>query len=261
MKIASTRSMIGIHMSNTRNQKYKRCIGIVGGVGPLASADFFAKILQLAQNDSDIPAKKDQDFPRIIMDCNSQIPDRTNALLYGGESPVDELVETAQNLVRAGAQLIVIPCNTAHAFLREVQEKVQIPIINMIEEVGDEIRRLFPKYRKIGIMATTGTVKSRIYDNAFIKRGLTPLYLEEDLQEKYVMEAIYGCEGIKAGHLELPRKLLSSAAHLLEKRGAEAIIMACTEIPLALEKTNVPLIDSNIVLAKSVLRQAILPGP
>lgn len=236
-------------------QRYKR-IGVVGGVGPLATADFFAKVLQLAQTDPEIPAKKDQDFPRIIVDCNGQIPDRTKALLYGGESPVNALVETAQNLVMAGAQLLAIPCNTAHAFLMDVQAQVQVPIVNMIEEVADEIIRSLPKCRKIGILATTGTIKSRVYDNAFIKRGLMTLNLDGDVQEKYVMEAIYGLEGIKAGQLELPRKLLSAAVQMLEDIGAEVIVIACTEIPLALEKANVPLIDSNTVLAKAVLRQA-----
>lgn len=235
--------------------RYKR-IGIVGGVGPMATADFFKKILQFAQADPEFPAKTDQDFPRVIVDCNGQIPDRTKALLYGGPSPVAALVETAQNLQLAGAEVLAIPCNTAHAFLAEVQAQVDVPIVNMIEEIAAELKSTFPTCRQVGILATTGTVKSRVYDRVLLDCGLNPLHVDEDVQEKYVMEAIYGKTGVKAGHLEQPRKLLTASAQYLEKKGAQVIIMACTEIPLALETAKVPLIDGNAILAKAVLREA-----
>ncbi|GAH53208.1 unnamed protein product, partial [marine sediment metagenome] len=108
----------------------EKIIGILGGMGPEATVDLFHKIIKFT------PAKKDQDHFRIIIDNNPKIPDRTAAILGKGEDPLPALQETARNLEKAGVDFIIIPCNTAHYFLPQIQKSVNIPVLNMIEETA-----------------------------------------------------------------------------------------------------------------------------
>lgn len=224
-------------------------IGILGGMGPAATVDLFQKIIAVT------PAAVEQDYLRIVIDCNPKIPDRTRAIFSQGEDPTRALIETAQNLERAGADFILIPCNTAHYFLDRVQNAVGIPIINMIAETVKELREEFPWVKRVGLMATSGTIRSKLYHNEFFNAGVEVISADETL----VMEAIYGPDGIKAGNLqEKPRQLLLQAAQNLTESGAEAVIAGCTEIPLVLKKDMlpVPLLDPAEVLATVAVRKA-----
>ena len=108
-------------------QKHKKTLGIIGGMGPLATAHFYQVLIRQTE------AEHDQDHPRVFIDSNPQIPDRTLALIGKGPSPVPAIIETAQNLVKMGAHLLAMPCITAHAFFPEIQESVKIPVIHMLE--------------------------------------------------------------------------------------------------------------------------------
>ena len=230
----------------------EKIIGILGGMGPEATGDLFLKIIKAT------PAKRDQNHLRIIIDNNPKIPERTSAILGKGKSPLKQLQETLHNLEKAGAEVIAMPCNTAHYYYNELQASANVPIINMISETVAHIYQNFPNIKKVGLLATTGTVKSRIYHKAITKMGvITP----DDSEQEIVMDAIYGEQGIKAGFTQgKSRNALLEVAKGLINRGAEAIIIGCTEVSLVLtqEDLPVPLIDALQVLAEAVIREAKL---
>ena len=226
--------------------------GIIGGVGPSASAQLYSLI------NAHTPAEKDQDHLRLIIDSHPQIPDRTQAILHGGESPEEALFESAQILKNAGADFIAIPCNTAHYFMPKVAQKAEIELVNMIEETGKTI--LQHGFKKVGILSTSGTAKSKIYQQVLEKLGIITVIPDEIGIEKE-MEAIYGKEGIKAStKFEKSKKNKSLFVEViddLEEQGAEAIIMGCTEIPLCLENNDstLPLINPTEILAKAIIKR------
>ena len=227
----------------------EKIVGILGGMGPESTADFFLKVIQTTS------AKKDQDHLRIIIDNNPKIPDRTLALVGKSESPLEELKATIRNLERAGADIIAIPCNTAHYYYDELQQSTNIPIINMISETEKHICREFPNIRRIGLLATTGTIKGEVYHK--IMKDLTIIIPNEALQER-VMNATYGSGGIKAGYREDPRRYILEVAEALVKEGADAVIMGCTEVSLVLGEDDLPVpqIDPLQILAEAVVREA-----
>jgi aspartate racemase len=227
----------------------EKIIGILGGMGPEATIDLFYKIIKFT------PAEKDQEHLRIIIDNNPKIPDRTAAILGKGEDPLPALQETAQNLEKAGADFIVIPCNTAHYFLSSIQESVNIPVLNMIEETAKETKKRIPQIKKVGLLASIGVYKSEIYHQRFKKFNIEVISPEEKDKEE-IMKVIYT---IKAGDLSkrVKKNILKITQKLIDK-GAEAIIAGCTEIPLILKEgdVSVPLIDSTQILAKAAVQKA-----
>ena len=217
----------------------EKVMGILGGMGPEATLELLRRIIHKT------PAQIDQDHLRIIIDNNPKIPDRTAALLRGGESPLSSLISTAQNLERAGADFIIIPCNTAHYYLGEMRKAVHIPIIDMIAETVAHISE-----RSVGLLATEGTIESGIYLPACRDKGITLLYPED---QKRVMTLIYK---VKAGCMDraLKGEMMSIVDGLL-KQGAQAIIAGCTEISLLLklDDLDVLLFDPLDLLAEKAI--------
>lgn len=234
----------------------RKTIGILGGIGPYATVDLFRKIIEAT------PAQRDQEHLRILVDNNPRIPDRTQAILGKGKSPLSMMIETAKNLEKAGADFIVIPCNTAHFWLGELQESLSIPIIDMVEETARAISTRFPHLHKVGLIATRGTIKSKVYHQVFERMGWKVITPKETGQE-IVMKAIYGEEGIKTGKLEKPRPKIIKVARELLGMGAEIIVAGCTEVPLVLreEDLSIPVVDPAEILAKAAVKEATtLPG-
>lgn len=229
----------------------RKTIGILGGMGPEATADLFRKIIRAT------PARTDQEHLRVIIDNNPLIPDRTKALLEGGENPVPALVATAQNLVKAGAELMVMPCNTAHAFYDQITAAVPIPLLHMIRETAQVVQSGISAGEGVGLLATTGTVRSALYQEAFRTVGI-PIILPAAAIQTQVMEAIYGAEGIKAGGRAVPKEMVRAAAEVLVAMGAKAVIAGCTEIPLVLADGDipVPVYDPTDILAAAAVREA-----
>jgi aspartate racemase len=222
----------------------QRVIGVLGGMGPLATADFYAKLVRLTS------AGVDQDHPRVIID--SKIPDRTAALLGHGPDPTPALVATAQNLERAGAGLIAIPCNSAHAFLNAVRRAVGVPVLDMTEEVAAAVAL---RARSAGILATEGTLRLRLYHGALARHGVAVVEPSE-AEQAVVMTAIYA---VKAGDLEpAVRAPVREVVAALVARGAGAIVLGCTELPLLIgpDDASVPVFDSTEILARAALREA-----
>ncbi|WHY77276.1 amino acid racemase [Neobacillus sp. WH10] len=223
----------------------KKIVGIIGGMGPLATVDLMNKIISFT------PAKKDQDHIHIIVDNYSQIPDRTTAILGIGTDPAPYIIQSAQRLEKAGADFLVIACNTAHFYFKSIIESVSIPILHMPLETARFLH--VNDMRSVGLLATDGTINTKLYQN--ICQSYDINVIEPDMQmQKVVMEGIYA---IKGSDIEKGRLYLSRVADKLIERGAEAIIAGCTEIPLVLKSSqDICIIDPTEILAKSAIKLA-----
>lgn len=230
--------------------KAAEVMGVLGGMGPEATIDFFGKVVRKTE------AKKDRDHLRIIIDNNPKVPDRTAAILHGGESPVKELVRSARALQRAGATFIAIPCVTVHHFHSELQARTKLPVLHIVHETVKVLRRRVPGVRQVGLLATSGTIGAGLFHNALKRHRIAVLVPPDEAQEKLVMAAIYGIKASGPG-VE-PRRMVRKAAEELVARGAEAIIAGCTEIPLVLADGDlkVPVIDTLDALAAAAIRKA-----
>ena len=227
----------------------EKVIGILGGMGPEATAELFFRIIRAT------PAKRDQDHLRIVIDNNPEIPDRTEAILRGGPSPLPELIKTGLNLEKAGADFIIIPCNTAHYYLDEMAKSLRIPILNMIKLTAEKIHGEHPEIKRVGLIATEGTVKSGIYGRSLSSLEIDVLAPSDKLQTDVTM-AIYW--HIKSGDLEKGRKIIHSVGRRLDAEGAEAVICGCTEVSLVLKDGDlpIPVVDPLQILAKAAVTRA-----
>lgn len=237
-------------------------VGVVGGVGPAATVDFLAKIVR------NTPAGRDQEHVKVVVEQNPQIPDRTENLLGDGADPTIALYSTCKRLEAADADIIAIPCNTAHAFVERIQPYLSIPVVNMLFETVEHIRKHFPDRRRIGLLATSGTVGSRVYHDVVAKAGLQ-LLVPDEAHQALVMRAIYGPQGVKAGFTEgTCRDDLLSALESLARDGAEIILLGCTELPLLVQQDEaypvvgrtVVILDPTEILAQTCVRLANRPA-
>lgn len=224
----------------------KKTIGILGGMGPEATCDLFLKIIKST------PARKDQDHIRVIIDSNPEIPDRTAYILGKGTDPRPYLIATAKNVEKAGASFIAIPCNTAHYFYDDIRSAVSIPVLHIMKEVARSVKG---KVKKAGLLASTGTVKTGLYERALNEVGIEMIVPEGRDQDK-VMEAIYL---VKAGKLEEAKAIVLEQGKLLVSQGVEVVIAGCTEIPLILRDGDLPVavIDATKILAEACVREAL----
>ena len=230
----------------------RRVVGILGGMGPEATADFYLKLVRAT------PATRDQEHLQVLIWSDPKIPDRTEALLTHGEDPTPALIAGAMLLKEAGAGMLAVPCNTAHAFLKAVQTVVEIPIIHMIEETAEYIQRLSPTVQKVGLLSTTGTQKAGLYQSWLDRKGVAVITPDGAGQE-LVMDSI---RAIKAGRTgSAVRAGFSEAAQGLIDAGAQVIIGGCTEVPVGLSGIDIPVpfVDPAEILADAVV-QRVLSG-
>lgn len=240
-------------------------IGIVGGVGPYAGLDLQRKILEQTV------AARDQDhLPVIAVSRPGPIPDRTEYLLGRvAENPAGAMLEQLRLLAGAGAGVAAIPCNTAHApaIFDVIRAGVaefapSLPLLHMIDETAAHLKAHHPALATIGILSTTGTWRARLYPAALEPLGYRVVVPDEPMQEALVHPAIYDPGyGIKATGVVAPRAQgdLAQAIAALRRQGAEAILLGCTELPLAFpgrEHEGVPLIDPTLALARALIRAA-----
>lgn len=204
----------------------------------------------------------------VILVMNPKTPMRTVAIRKEGPSPIKYFQESIDILNRLGASFIAFPSNTVHYFFQFLHSDA--PIVSMITETAKKVKE--EGHHSVGLLATSGTIETRIYHNEFEKFGIDILTPKPSLQETNVMEAIFGKNGAKAGRTTgTPRKLLYEAAEDLVRRGAKVLILGCTEIPLVLtekiayfkidkEEYPVPLIDPTQVLANSCREREGIAG-
>ena len=225
----------------------EKTIGILGGMGPEATADLFYRIVKAT------PVERDQDHPRTIIYSNSKVPDRTPAIAGEGESPLPEMLMAARSLEGAGADFLIISCNTAHYFIEELRNELGVPVLHMIEMTARLAAREYPDTRRVGLIATDGTLRSGIYERFFGEAGMEVLVPTADLQSR-AMDAIY--EHIKKGDLDTGRNISLDVARDLVGRGVDLVVCGCTEISLVLKDGDiaVPVVDPLQVLAEVAVR-------
>lgn len=223
-----------------------KTIGILGGMGPLATVDLFRKIVILTDADSD-----NAHIP-IIIDNNTQIPDRTDYIIKKGKDPTNYLIRSALRLEMMGADVIVMPCNTAHYFYNEIVKHIKIPFINMIVETAKEIKKIYPDITKVGLLATEGTYKSGIYDKIFSDYDLE-LVKPDDNDQRFVTELIYS---IKKGNYDINLTNFKKVLNKIKKQNINAFVLGCTELPIAFQMFNIDeiYIDPTKILACSAIK-------
>ncbi len=223
-----------------------KIIGIIGGMGPEATISFYEKIIRNTK------INKEQDHFHVIIDSNAKIPDRTESILNNSKGPLKYLIESANNLQKLNVHIAGIGCITAHYFLDELREHTDLNILSAIDAVNDKLSTL--DIKNIGILATTGTIKTGLFNELDYRI----IYPDDTIQEN-VMDSIYGIKGIKnVGRNDYNYNMLIHAGKHLLKKGAEVIILGCTEIPIALNDNNSPfmIIDPLNELAIKLIKEA-----
>lgn len=218
-------------------------IGILGGMGPLATIDLYAKIVELTN------ASKDQDNIPIVIDNYPQIPDRTAYILHDGLDPFPFMKEGTMRLKNAGCEAICIACNTAHYFADRLIKECGVNILHIASIAIDAIKRDYPNAKKIAVIATTGTTKAKIYEDKLIASGLECVKIPDELMAN-IMDCIY--KGAKANKL---KDYIETFNDTVSKIEADAYIAACTEIPLFLPYADKKdkFIDATLELAKAAV--------
>ncbi|MDD7425216.1 MAG: amino acid racemase [[Actinobacillus] rossii] len=224
----------------------KNVIGILGGMGPAATADMFQKFIKLT------PAHCDQDHIPLLISSIPDIPDRTECILHGGEDPESVMEKYVHGLENAGATCIIMACNTAHYWFDHLKAKSHVDMLSIIDATIDEV--IATGKQKIGLLATDATLATGLYKKRIEEQGLTFIRPNEESQRK-VMESIYL---LKSGETEHSIELMSQQRDELTKQGAEVIILGCTEVPIILAKDmeNQPhlYVDSTLALVRSAIK-------
>ncbi|MBS7811924.1 cysteate racemase [Roseococcus pinisoli] len=221
-----------------------KMLGVLGGMGPLASAEFMRQLTLLT------PAERDQDHIPTILWSDPRVPDRTAARVSGGEDPLPALVRGIRGLEAAGCGAIVIPCNTAHGWYEGMRAATDLPILHIVDAAAAELRRQGVTEGPIGLMGTTGTLAMRLYQDRLGIECLTP---DAETQERLVMP----CVGlVKANRIAEAYAPLAEVAQGLRARGAKAVVLGCTEIPLGIAAgptLDFPVIDTIAALARAAI--------
>lgn len=221
-------------------------VGVLGGMGPAATVDFWAKLIRAT------PATTDQEHIPTVVWSDPTVPDRSAALLEGGPDPTPWLIAGASMLERMGASVIAMPCNTAHAFLPAVEKAVTVPVVDMIRATVESPRMGGPSVSRVGLLATDGTLRAGLYRRHVQQIGRELVVPTDEGQA----EVMYALRAIKAGDTGARvRALLGSAASRLIAEGAEVIIAGCTEVLLGMteESLSVPVIDPAQELAQRIV--------
>ncbi|HCX03059.1 MAG TPA: aspartate racemase [Clostridiales bacterium] len=223
----------------------KKKVGIIGGMGPAATLNFFKMVIKYTD------AKFDQEHVNMIIDNNTSIEDRSAFIFKKGPNPKKELISTAKKLENYGAEIIAMPCNTAHFFYEEIKESINIPIINMIEAAANYILKE-KKDKNIILLSTEGTYKSKIYEKVFERKDLNLIIPSEDHQKK-IMDLIYKVK--KNENIDY-QKVNDILKQIEVPDGI--FLLGCTELPIIFTNKDITeeYIDTVEILAKKVIQEA-----
>ena len=229
-----------------------RTPGIIGGMGPAATCDLMQKVID------NTDAADDQHNVHLLVDQNTDVPDRTAAILKGGADPMPELTKSAKRLEAAGADFLCMSCNTAHYFHERLSKQVGIPILNMPAESAQELKRR--GVRKVGLLATDGTIRTGVY-HRYLKEAGIEVVVPEGEDQKTVMSLIYDCVKKNVPVEKYPKGQVARTVANLKAKGAEAYLLACTELPIAFERLGYRdgFVDPTLVLARAIIREAGAP--
>lgn len=234
------------------DRRYQRKVGIIGGMGPLASSWLLHRVLELSG------ATDDQEYPEIVLHSNSAVPDRTRALVYGGQTCVPELLRSLSVLQAADVQVASICCMTAHAFYRDIVGAFPGYLIHLPTLVAKALRADQGRPQKIGIIGSTGMLKAAVLQHTLEQSGFEVLHLEPQEQEELFMNYMYGRPGIKTGVInDDTRAAFRKQVQILKARGADVVVGATSEIPLVLGRED-PYFNAFEIQAQELLRLAKL---
>ena len=222
-------------------------LGILGGMGPAASAEFITRLIKQT------PATCDQEHIPFVLWNEPRIPDRSTSMRAGNDDPLPWLQDGIRGLKAAGCDCIVIPCNSAHFWYGELC-KLDVPIIHIVDSIATELLSLHLDNQPIGVMGTQGTIEYGIYQYKLEQQGLKCLVPDRNEMDFFVQPAI---DLIKRGQLEEAQLLLIQVIHSLIDRGAKAIVLGCTELPLAIRiasEEGIPIVNSIDSLVESALK-------
>ena len=226
----------------------RRTVGVLGGKGPEATVELLRLIVAVT------PARTEEEHLHVIVDNHPQIPKPALGITGEGPDPVPALTATAANLEKAGADFIVIPCNSAHYYVEQVRGAVSIPVVSIIDETVAAVKAA--GISRVGLLATTGLVSSGIYQDGFARAGVEVL-LPDDAMQVRMMDGILAFKDrgdggpLKAALDELCGDLIT--------RGAGGLVLGCTELPVVLEADSIPVpcYDTLEILARAAVREAL----
>lgn len=231
-------------------------IGVLGGLGPAATVDFYAKVVELS---AAAGASADQDHVRLIIEADPEVPNRNASVAGTGTSSSPALVAKALRLKAAGADVLVMACNAAHAYQSEIEAASGLRLISIVDEAVSAVARFVAAGSGVGVLAAAGTLDAGLYRDALTSQGLSAIEPGGELRQRF-MDLLYR---IKAGDTgEAARAGMAAIATALVERGARVLVAGCTEVPLVLSAgdVGVPLVDAGLELAAAVVRLGMRNG-
>ncbi|WP_428536489.1 aspartate/glutamate racemase family protein [Rhodopila sp.] len=230
-----------------------KVLGVLGGMGPLASAHFMLRLTLLT------PAERDQDHIPTVLWSDPRVPDRTAASLGTGSDPLPWLLRGINGLKAAGCGAIAIPCNTAHGWFDPMIRAVEMPILHIVDAAAAELRRIGVRRGRIGLMGTAATLAMRLYQDRLEAEGWQVVEPEPDQMGRLVTPAI---ASVKANRVAEAYAPLAEVVNSLAARGATAVVLGCTEIPLGIQAgpadaLQVPVVDTIDALARASIAWAL----
>ena len=228
----------------------EKIVGIIGGMGPKATVDLMARIIKVT------PADDDVDHIRIVVDNNPKVPSRIKALIDGnGESPIPCLQDMARRLESWGVDFLAMPCNTAHHYHLDIQKAVTITVLNMIELAVEAVIEQYPNLKRAGLLASTAVIRLKLFERPFAAKNV----VVQTPADRYQMGIMHAIKKIKANNCgsEVVDAIQLAADDLVDK-GAEVLLVACTEISIISNQisSTVRIFDSAQILAESIVRVA-----
>jgi len=229
-----------------------RVLGVLGGMGPLASAHFMARLTLLT------PAERDQDHVPAILWSDPRVPDRGLARQGAGPDPLPFLVRGLRGLAAAGCGAVAVPCNTAHGWIDGMRAATALPILHIVDAAIADLRRQAIPPGPVGVMGTAATLEMRLYQDALAAAGWPCVEPTSAEMTRLVLPAIAAVKANRVGDAYAP---LAEAMLALRARGAQAVILGCTEIPLGIQAgphnaLRVPLVDTIDALARASIAWA-----
>ena len=223
--------------------KNRKIIGVIGGMGPLATYDFYRILTEL------VPAKYDQEHARVIIMSDPIIPDRTEAILGKGEDPLPYMIKLARKLENAGANFIVIPCNTAHFFVNKIKKEIKSPIISIIDATLKEVKE--NGFSTALLLATDATISTNLYQKHAEKWGIK-IYTPNKENQKLIMKAI---KFVKAGDIPKAKEITKEVVRpIFDISPLNCVIGGCTEVPLMWDPAlDIKFINSSEALARAAI--------
>lgn len=224
----------------------EKTVGILGGMGPQATADFMAKIIQATC------AETDQENIHMLVDCNPKVPPRVEAILHGGESSGPAMARMAARLEQAGADFLVIACNTAHYYYKDVAEAVHIPVLNLLDMTAAFLKQ--QKIDSILVLGTEALLRTGLYKEALAKQGIQTL--EPD--DSCLPEVLAAIAAVKSGYIEQARMHAIRIMQWCGNHQIHTALLGCTELPIAFQgiESIVRLVDPAIISAKAIVLEA-----